>query len=256
MKKQFQKIGSGMITTLLCAAMLTAIGCSHRQPIAEAEREESFIRTVTTEAPEQEREAAIPEEAYHKPEAETAPTEAYYEPEVECETETAPTEVPEASGTPDPDRFNGGMAMTSEEIAQITGSGEYQDAVRQETLYSMLTMNRETESSGSKFYLNDTVKTIPTYDADEWLWLCERAVKTHYFLDGDAPEYDTIEIYNYAETKTNFIVFVSADGHVEMVCMYQDPYLAVEFDYVGSDVELYHYMQQVSTKITADDISD
>ena len=36
--------------------------------------------------------------------------------------------------------------------------------------------------------------------------------------------------------------------------MFQDPHLAVEFDYFGSDVELYQYLQKVADRITETDI--
>lgn len=182
--------------------------------------------------------------------------------DVKTEDEINPDEseepVVEVYETPDPNRFNGGMAMTPEEIAEITNSEEYKKAVNEEILYTELTMNRETESSGSQFYLNSKVATIPTYSADEWLWLSERCISIHYYPDKEAPEYKTIEIYNYAETKTNFIVFIGEDSnedmHVEIVCMYEDAYGAIEFDYVGSSIELYEYMKEKSDRITENDI--
>jgi hypothetical protein len=79
-------------------------------------------------------------------------------------------------------------------------------------------------------------------------------VELQYLPRSHAPEYQTIEFYNYAPTKTNFIVFVGKDGHVEMVCMYQSFHGSVEFTYIGSDAEFYEYLQQVSDRITEADI--
>ena len=178
-----------------------------------------------------------------------------YTGEVPPPEEVEGTEVIDVYETPNPDRFNYGMAMTPEEIEKVTSSEEYKNKIHKQDLYEQLTVNRGIFASGDDFYKSDSYEIIPkfTLGEKEFDFESRTAIDNEYF-PRLGPDYINIEIYNLEETKTNFIVYISEDGHLEIINMYEDIYGYIVFNYVGTDPELYVMITEIANKITKDDI--
>lgn len=174
------------------------------------------------------------------------------------EEEDAPTAQTAEYAAPDPDRFNFGMAMTPEEIQEITGSEAYQNADHKQELYDLLTINRADtfySKYRSDYYTSNSYVTIPQFDDDEAEFDFQSGIQVNNaYYPYSCPDYTSIEYFNLPETKTNYLVFVSDDGHREIVSMYEDVYGYILFQYIGSDPELYVMLTEIATRLTRDDV--
>ena len=243
MIKQVRRIISGVMLTLLCGSFaMTAIGCGQKDRDSEKKTEESVIVIRETEAPSAEA-ATDPEEAGIAAEPAERPEPA---------VETPSPDSAEGNGTPNPDRFQFGT--TTEEIAEYYANDpDYQFDSHQQELYGILTMHKEFDVDWYKQV--DSVRVVPVwpYDDDEWkIEARSRVPGQSLYLP--APEYAYIEFYNLPEVKTNYIVYVSEDGHAEIVCMYYGDKGDIRFAYVDNDPEVYELLKSIAVVITEDDI--
>lgn len=257
-------VNKKVIIIIICAVIILALVVVGLILISNNAKNKENIKPTNTEAPISET-TNIPDientpevEATNIPENTNEPEDINLgndTNEVPPPEEVEETPITEVYATPNPDRFNYGMAMTPEEIEKITSSEEYKNEMHRQDLYDQLTINRGINSSGVQFYKTDTYATIPKFTGSEKDFDFEsRSTVDNKYFPRLGPDYTNIEIYNLEETKTNFIVYISEDGHLEIINMYEDIYGYIMFDYVGTDPELYVMITEIANKLTKDDI--